>query len=165
MGIQHMRSFVAVVGLLALTSGVDATVAPSRAPRTPPQPQPQETGRTCTATLSVQQTEGAAGCFLDERVTGAPGVLRYPCGGGAATAAFRNGTFAGRVEANGAVSLTLATRFHYGDGCDWSSAQTVTGNLSDRRLVFQYTEAPLPGQRHCAGACRATGAVTVRAAP
>lgn len=167
MRLQHVRSGALVVSLLAMTSVVDARVAPSRAPQRTPPPTPSQTpqpqGAACAATLTVRQTEGAAGCFLDERVTGAPGVLRYPCGGGPATASFRNGTFQGRVEADGAVSLSLATSFHYSDRCDWTSAQTITGSLSTRRLTFQYTEAPVAGQRGCAGACRATGSVAVRA--
>ncbi len=146
-----------------------AAPSPSRADRahtpTPPRrrqtPAPQQGDRMCTARLTVRQTEGAGGCFIDERVTGAPGVLRYPCGGGPATAAFRNGTFAGTVSADGAVTLSLTTRFHYGDGCDWASTQSIAGSLGGGRLTYRYGEAPVAARRGCASACRATGEVEV----
>lgn len=148
-----------VAAALAQSSPLGATR--SRASTRPARgsaPGPGE--RVCTARLAVRQTEGAAGCFIDERVTGAPGELRYPCGGGAATAVFRNGTFAGTVGADGAVTLTLRTRFHYGDGCDWQSAQSIAGTLA--ALTFRYDESPVAGQRGCAASCRASGVVEVR---
>lgn len=140
---------------LCLPAALAAEPVPTRRPmRRAPEP-------LCTARLVVRQTDGASGCFIDERVTGAPGELRYPCGGGPATATFRNGRFAGRVEADGTVSLALATSFPFSDGCRWRSAQAIDGRLASGRLAFRYTEAPAPGQRGCASPCRATGEVEV----
>lgn len=117
----------------------------------------------CHARLVVRQTRGATGCFIDERVTGAPGDLRYPCAGGPATATFRNGVYAGTVDADGAVSLSLRTRFHFDDGCDWSSSQSIRGSL-EHGLNFEYSESPVAGQRGCAPPCHATGTVEVQRA-
>ncbi len=136
-------------------------VAPASRPRQRSDAGVQPPSQMCRARLVVRQTEGASGCFIDERVTGAPGELRYPCGGGAATATFRNGVFAGTVGANGEVSLSLRTRFHYGDGCDWATVQNLRGALTSG-VRFEYTEAPVPGQRGCARACHATGDVEVQ---
>ncbi len=136
-------------------------IAPAARPRQRSDAGVQPPSQMCRARLVVRQTEGASGCFIDERVTGAPGELRYPCGGGAATATFRNGVFAGTVGASGEVSLSLRTRFHYGDGCDWATAQSLRGSLTSG-VRFEYTEAPVPGQRGCARACHATGDVEVQ---
>jgi hypothetical protein len=45
----------------------------------------------------VRQTETRRGCAIDERVTRAPGVLRYPCAGGPATGDFGASRFSGSV--------------------------------------------------------------------
>jgi hypothetical protein len=117
--------------------------------------------RSCSAALSVKQTSTAAGCWIDERVTGAPGKLDFPCEGGAATATFGKSRFGGRVQ-GGAVSVGLKTRFNWSDGCVWESTQEITGTLSDGTLTFSYSEAPLPDQTGCASSCAAQGAVEVR---
>jgi hypothetical protein len=111
--------------------------------------------------LRAHPTEGASGCFIDERVTRSVGVLRYPCAGGAATAAFATATFAGTVTDN-VASLTLTTRFHFSDGCDWQSTQHLQGPLASGQLAYTYTEAPVAGQRGCASACRATTTVDLQ---
>lgn len=155
---------------LALVSSWSAA-EPRRPPGAPPpmeyappppveQPGPPQ-GGVCTALLVVRRTRGAAGCTIDERVTHAPGLLEYPCGGGPATATFGASRFTGTVM-NGAVNLGLSTRFHFSDGCDWESVQTIQGDLGGGPMVYSYAEAPLPGQARCANACRAWGAVTVR---
>lgn len=113
----------------------------------------------CTAQLVVAQTQHNPGCFIDERVTGAPGTLQYACDGGAATATFRNGTFSGTVSADGALSLSLTTRFRFSDGCRWQSEQRIEGSLSGGQ--FRYAERPVSGA-HCAPSCAASGTVEVR---
>lgn len=130
-------------------------------PRRPPGAPPPGEGATCTALLQVRRTHGAAGCVIDERVTRAPGLLAFPCEGGAATADFGGSHFSGTVL-NGEVDVTLRTQFHFTDGCDWESEQRIQGNLSAPSLAFTYREAPLPGQSRCANACRAFGMVSVR---
>lgn len=151
--------FALVAAHAAPSSARPATPAPR--PRQRPDAGVQPPSQMCRARLIVRQTQGASGCFIDERVTGAPGELRYPCAGGAATATFRNGVFAGTVGANGEVSLSLRTRFHYGDGCDWTTAQSLRGALASG-VTFEYSETPVPGQRGCARACHATGDVEVQ---
>lgn len=159
----RLAAWIVVAAVAAMTPprashALDARDRPTRRPA-PTQPAQRET--VCTVRLVVRQTQGAAGCFIDERVTGAPGVLRYPCGGGPATAAFRNGTFAGRVDASGVVSLALQTHFHFSDGCDWQSAQSITGTITGA-LSFQYGESPVAGQQRCAPSCHAEGSVEVQ---
>lgn len=113
----------------------------------------------CTAQLVVAQTDRNAGCFIDERVTGAPGTLQFPCDGGPARASFRNGTFTGSVSADGVVSLSLTTSFRFSDGCRWQSEQRIEGSLSGGQ--FRYAERPVSG-RSCAPPCAASGTVEVR---
>lgn len=113
----------------------------------------------CTAQLVVAQTDRSAGCFIDERVTGSPGTLQFPCDGGTARASFRNGTFTGTVGADGAVSLALTTSFRFSDGCRWQSEQRIEGSLSGGQ--FRYAERPVSG-RSCAPPCSASGTVEVR---
>ena len=160
-----------VVGLALCTSWSFAE--PRRPPGAPPPPQefeapppvvqpgpPQPTGL-CTAILVVRQTEARRGCAIDERVTRAPGVLRYPCAGGPASADFGASRFTGTVQA-GLVDLRLRTAFHFTDQCDWESAQAISGNLGNGELTFVYSESPMPGQTRCAAACLAHGSVTVQ---
>ena len=123
---------------------------------------PTESQGECRATLVVVQTQGAEGCWIDERVTRQPGVLTYPCSGGPAVARFGQTAFTGSVGVQGAVTLSVRTRFHFGDGCDWGTVQNIEGVLSSGQLRYTYVEAPLPGQQGCAGACRAAATVTVR---
>jgi len=117
--------------------------------------------RVCSAALSVKQTSTPAGCWIDERVTGAPGRLDFPCEGGAAIATFGESRFGGTVQ-GGVVSVGLKTRFNWSDGCVWESTQEVAGTLSDKTLTFSYREAPLANQKGCASSCAAQGAVEVR---
>lgn len=151
------RSLLAALALAALALPGVSSATRTRRTRTPA-PGP---ARMCTATLVVPQTSGAESCFIDERVTRAPGTLRYPCDGGAAVADFGGSRFTGTVR-DGVVALSLTTRFHYSDGCDWQSAQEITGTLAARQLAYRYAEAPVPGQRGCASSCRAGAVVTVR---
>lgn len=160
-----------LLSLVVLTSW--ASAEPRRPPGAPPPP-PLEyappppvvmpgpaPGAVCNALLVVRRTHGAAGCVIDERVTRAPGVLQFPCEGGAASANFNGSVFTGSVV-NGVVNLALSTRFHFSDGCDWESAQRIQGSLNAAALTYSYVEAPLPGQGRCANACQAFGAVTVQ---
>lgn len=161
-----------VVGLSLCTSWSFAE--PRRPPGAPPPPPPdfeapppvvqpgppQPTGL-CTAILVVRQTETRRGCAIDERVTRAPGVLRYPCAGGPASADFGASRFTGSVQA-GVVDLRLRTAFRFTDQCDWESVQAISGNLGNGELTFVYSESPMPGQARCAAACLAHGSVTVQ---
>ena len=159
-----------LVSVVLLTSW--ASAEPLRPPGAPPPPMEfappppvvmpgPAPGAVCNALLVVRRTQGAAGCVIDERVTRAPGVLQFPCEGGAATANFNGSVFTGSVV-NGVVNLALSTRFHFSDGCDWESAQRIQGSLGAPALTYSYIEAPLPGQNRCANACQAFGAVTVQ---
>jgi hypothetical protein len=160
--IRTARPTIVLAALFALiTPNISEATRDRPPPRQPapprPQPQPGPAEQICTARVVVRQTEGASGCFIDERVTQAPGVLRYPCAGGPATATFGANVFAGTVGPDGAVNLALRTTFHFSDGCDWQSAQSITGALASRHLTFSYQESPVAGQRGCARPCRATG--------
>lgn len=116
---------------------------------------------TCGATLRVYDVRVRAGCTIDERVSGAPGVLSYPCEGGAATATFGASVFAGAVSPAGDVDLSIRTGFDFTDGCHWETKQYLRGNLNSGALAYEYREEPDEGQRGCAGACIANASVTV----
>ena len=116
---------------------------------------------TCGATLRVYDVRVRAGCTIDERVTGAPGILSYPCGGGPATATFGASVFTGAVSAAGDVDLSIRTGFDFTDGCHWETKQYLRGNVNSGALAYEYREEPDDGQRGCAGACIANASVTV----
>ncbi len=60
----------------------------------------------CGGSLSVGEFRpSSATCSFNEKVSGAPGTLDFPCDGGVATAAFGGQTFRGTVTA-GAISLS-----------------------------------------------------------
>jgi hypothetical protein len=53
--------------------------------------------------------------------------------------------------------------FLYSDGCEWASAQHITGMAAPgSMLTFTYAEHPDPGQSGCASACSASGPITVQ---
>jgi len=113
--------------------------------------------------VEVRQTEGAAGCWIDERVTRAPGLLRYPCDGdGPVRVQFGRDVFVGTMQ-RGAMEATLQTRFPFRDRCNWVSVQTLRGMVTTGVLNYQYREAPVPGQRGCLGPCAATGTARLSA--
>lgn len=142
------------VGAAALALGLAASPgARSQAMRA-------DAGIDCTLRLQVHQTRGAEGCFIDERVTRAPGELRYACGDGPATATFGPSTFVGEVR-GGVASLRLATAFHFSDGCDWRTEQTISGPVAAASFAYAYREFPAPGQRGCARPCAARADVRI----
>ena len=118
-------------------------------------------GGTCGASLSVYDVSVRSGCVIDERVTGAPGYLSYPCGGGPASASFGASVFSGTVGPAGDVLLEIATGFPFSDGCYWQTKQFIRGNLGSGVLGYEYREEPDPGQRGCADACLGTAYVRV----
>ena len=121
--------------LLALTLAVTLGAAAARAEirelraRLPALPPPTGAERICEKRMLVPRTEGAESCFIDERVTQAPGVLRYPCeGSGWVKAVFGQAMFLGRLD-GGNVDLVLNTEFDYRDGCTWTTNQHLRGAL------------------------------------
>jgi hypothetical protein len=119
-----------------------------------------DAGARCTLRLDVRQTHGAEGCFIDERVTRAPGELRYACGDGEAEAVFGPATFRGAVR-GGVASLRLETTFHFSDGCDWRTEQTLDGPIAAAAFTYRYREFPVAGQRGCARPCAAQASVRI----
>ena len=118
-------------------------------------------GGTCSATLSVYDVNVGSGCVIDERVTGGPGYLTYPCGGGPASVSFAGSVFSGTVSGSGDVLLEISTGFPFSDGCYWQTKQFIRGNLGSGVLGYEYREEPDPGQYGCAAACLGTAYVRV----
>ena len=144
----------AITASLAVAAVARAEIRELRV-RLPERPPPTGAEPICTKRLVVARTEGAAGCFIDERVTRVPGALRYPCtGNGWAKASFGNALFLGRIE-SGQVDLVLNTEFDFSDGCVWTTDQRLRGAISDDALAYTYSERPRPGQRGCSSSCRA----------
>lgn len=99
-------------------------------------------------------------CFIDEVVSQLPGTLVFPCGGGPATVAFGDRVFEGAVT-NGFLDVCIGTEFPWGDGCEWQSAQHLSGLLVSGVVSYSYAEQPKPGQQGCLGPCSATGTLSV----
>ena len=74
---------------------------------------------------------------------------------------FADRHFTGLMK-DGVLHLTLHTQFHFGDGCDWGTTQTIDGNPQSAHLAYGYREFSLPGQHGCASACSASGDVRVQ---
>ena len=150
---------ILAIGVALAASGARAEIREVRA-RLPAMPGPTGAERICEKRMIAPRTEGAAGCFIDERVTQSPGVLRYPCeGSGWVKAVFGAAVFLGRLDA-GNVDLVLGTEFDFSDGCVWSTEQHLRGALSSPALNYTYSEAPKPGQRGCSTPCSARARVT-----
>jgi hypothetical protein len=166
-----LAGFVASV---AVAAAAHAELRPPTAPRVERRPptrprqarpaRPDRTGaeRMCEKQLVVTRTEGAEGCFIDERVTQTSGVLRYACdGNGDAQADFAGGSFVGSI-ASGRVNLVLHTQFDFSDGCAWMTDQRLRGSVASGELDYSYNEAARPGQRGCAPPCAAHARARVR---
>lgn len=151
-----MRRAVALLTLaVALAAAVAHAEVRELRPHLPALPPPTGAERICQKQLVVARTEGAEGCFIDERVTQTPGTLRYPCeGNGWVKAVFGQAMFIGRLD-GGALDLVLNTEFDYSDGCQWTTDQHLRGALSSPGLDYSYAERPRPGQQRCAGSCSA----------
>ena len=159
-------------------SPMTATPAPGTpAPGTEPPGTPARSSATC-AIANVPATRGSmcsrpvtvdsfavvrASCYVDTEIGhGAEGTLQTPCDGdGEAMIVFGSMTFRGSIV-SGRIDVCAGTEFPWQDGCTWTSAQRVSGALSDGVLTFGYGEAPKAGEEGCATACSATGSLRVR---
>jgi hypothetical protein len=118
-------------------------------------------GPMCSRRVTVASFEVVrASCYVDTEIgLGAEGTLTAPCeGDGEAALVFGSLTFRGSVV-SGDIDVCAGTEFVWQDGCAWTSAQRVSGSLSDGVLVFGYGEAPKTGEAGCATACTATGSL------
>jgi hypothetical protein len=119
-----------------------------------------ETGIDCVATLTVGTVMSTpASCWIDEKVSQRSAVLRFPCGGGSASADFAV-TFTGSVVA-GQVDIAATTTFPWGDGCTWESQQRIVGPLWAGELTYTYSEHPISGSGCEPAVCTAKTAVAV----
>ncbi|HSO34389.1 MAG TPA: hypothetical protein VLT33_17755 [Labilithrix sp.] len=114
--------------------------------------------RPCLRTVRVGTIRPtSSSCFVDvipqedER-----GTLTFDCDGGGATMTFGKGTFRGSIDAAGNLDLCAGTSFPFSDGCDWDTAQHITGSRLGSDLVFEYVEQPRPGPG-CLSPCGASG--------
>ena len=168
-------------------AGDDASAAPLDAATPPPDAAPDDVARprdaeprppsatcvppdagaagpACTRSVVVQTlTRSSPTCFVDVVVAvGQTGTLTLACAGdGEASIAFGSRSFAGAVV-GGAIMVCTGTQFDWSDGCVWTSAQTVQGDVASGTLSFDYVEAPKPGQSSCAAPCTAHGTIAVR---
>jgi len=153
---------VAIVTSVMVAAAARAEIRELRA-RLPQHPPPSGVEAICTKRLVVARTEGAEGCFIDERVTQTPGVVRYPCTGtGWAKATFGHALFLGRIE-QGQVDLTLNTEFDFSDGCVWTTDQRLRGAITGDALDYTYAERPRSNQRGCSTSCRAHARARIEA--
>ena len=103
----------------------------------------------------------AADCWVDEKISGKRGVLKYTCGkDGPASISFGGKVFSGRAR-KGWMDIHLRTTFNWQDGCKWETIQRIQGKLSGGTLSYSYTERPLKGQRGCFNPCSASASIKV----
>jgi len=119
---------------------------------------------TCTSPLHAGFIPPSSStCFVDTLVkTHDDGTLTYACNGDPSTyamATFDGGTFLGTIQGTN-VDVCTGTTFPWSDGCTWSSAQHIAGDLSTGTLEFTYAEQPIAGQG-CESACSAQGPINV----
>ena len=114
---------------------------------------------TCERRIHVDPISlSGAGCFIDQQVEGRDGVLRFACGGGAATAIFDGASFAGSLDGD-TVEVALSSSYDHTDGCTWVTSQRIRGSLSSGELEYRYSEAPTVGDSGCASPCYGTARV------
>jgi hypothetical protein len=124
-------------------------------------PAPVATSSMCSHGVVITSlTRSSPSCFTDTVVSvGQHGTLTFPCeSSGPASLRIGSSTFDGALV-GAKIEVCTGTQFPWNDGCTWTSAQRVSGNLSSGELVFTYGEAPKAGQHGCASACTATGQV------
>lgn len=164
LGARRSGLLAAIVVAASVAAVARAEVRELRV-RLPQRPPPTGAEAICTKRIVVARTEGAEGCFIDERVTQTPGVVRYPCGGtGWAKATFGHALFLGHVE-SGQVDLVLNTEFDFSDGCVWTTEQHLRGAIDGDALEYSYAERPRPNQRGCSTSCSAHARANIEAAP
>jgi hypothetical protein len=120
---------------------------------------------TCTRPLQAGTiSPSSVTCFVDTVVkTGDLGTLTYACNGDPsilAVATFDGGTFTGTIQGT-TVSMCTGTAFPWSDGCTWSSAQHIAGDIDSGALAFTYAEQPIVGH-NCESPCSAQGVIEVK---
>jgi hypothetical protein len=121
----------------------------------------------CTASLEATSIEKSTpSCYVDEKISDGPGVLRYPCSGdGPAEATFGDQRYEGRVT-RGEIELSLSTELDWDDGCRWGTHAVIHGPLTDgtrlvhAKLSWDYLDRVLQGTG-CSGVCRARASFSV----
>jgi len=114
----------------------------------------------CTLQLFANRIEKSSpGCYLDQKITEGPGILRYPCkGDGTASADFGEHHYAGAVR-NGELVLDYDSELDWEDGCRWGTHASIRGVIS-RRVTWDYADRVVKGDA-CSGACTAKAAFEV----
>jgi hypothetical protein len=119
----------------------------------------------CETTVVAGTFTTGLNCFVDVVPSpGEIGTLRWDCASaqGFAEVIFSRATFHGIVS-DGVITVCVGTMFPYMDGCEWSSAQHITGMAAaGSTLTLTYAEHPNPGQSGCFSACSASGPITVQ---
>ena len=121
----------------------------------------------CTLRLVASRIEKSSpGCYLDEQISGAPGMLLYACSGdGPAEAEFGDQHYVGKVE-GGELQLELATELDWEDGCRWGTRAQIQGSLTNRgeptlqKLSWAYLDRIVAGSG-CSGTCSAKASIAV----
>lgn len=119
-------------------------------------------------TLTGRIEKSSSGCYLDERISRVPGVLRYPCSGnGLVEADFGAHRYHGRIR-GGDVELELSTELDWDDGCRWGTNAVISGTLLSgattmKHLTWRYRDQVLTGTG-CSGTCTAKATLAVSSA-
>jgi hypothetical protein len=121
----------------------------------------------CNLQLFAGRIEKSSpGCYLDQKISEGPGMLRFPCkGDGTASADFGDHHYTGSIAA-GEITLEHDSELDWEDGCRWGThaiirgAITRGGELLLRRVSWDYADRVVKGDA-CSGACTARAAIDV----
>ncbi len=123
-------------------------------------------GRCSLRLVAGRIQKSSPGCYLDEHISQAPGVLFYPCNGeGPAEAEFGEQRYAGRVH-GGAVEVELTTELDWEDGCHWGTRAVIVGTVVSNgeptlgKLSWLYQDHVMTGT-DCSGVCTAKTSIDV----
>ena len=125
-----------------------------------------KTGRCSVRLVAGRIDKSSPGCYLDEHISEAPGILYYPCGGdGPVEADFGDQRYTGKID-GGEVELELSTELDWEDGCRWGTHAVISGTLVSngeptlRKLSWDYKDRVITGS-DCSGVCTARATIDV----
>jgi len=116
----------------------------------------------CQLTLSSSGfAKSTPTCTVDEKITRGSATLKFPCAGGAASAAFGTHSFVGTASRTN-VSIARVNTFDF-QGCKVTTTQRISGTPPSLR--WSYTETIPPGQAKCAKVTTCTANASISANP
>lgn len=122
----------------------------------------------CSLALTAGRLQKSSrGCYLDEHIDEASGILHYACNGsGPAEAEFGDHRYVGRIE-DGQLELELTGELDWEDGCRWGTRAAISGKVTRAggeptfdQLSWTYADRVIAGSP-CSGVCTAKTRIEV----